>query len=301
MAAPTPSLPILHRGRQNDPAAVKAWQLFLNSQGANLKVDGVFGKNTEAATRRIQAKIGTKADGVVGPKTWAATEATAKGPPDAQGVPFPANATGQAVPRETIPSPDVLASAPKLASAGPDLANLTPATWESVQPPPPNLAINPLAGPMLPPGAGTSGMPAGPPMIGGQPQSPPMPPMMPATWTGRPPMPKSSYDGLALNPLGPAGGLPGGAVMPPIGDPNTAVPMPQGDGMPHGGQGGPPGSPVPDFLQNAPAVPPQAEQAVISVILGQPSPTLGMMRPEVLEAARQALLKKLTLLGQQMQ
>ena len=49
---------------------VKYWQEYLNSQGANLSVDGVFGDNTYAATVDWQNKNGLTGDGVVGTNTW---------------------------------------------------------------------------------------------------------------------------------------------------------------------------------------------------------------------------------------
>jgi peptidoglycan hydrolase-like protein with peptidoglycan-binding domain len=39
---------------------------------ASVAVDGIFGQLTEAAVRRAQLVAGLTADGVVGPKTWAA-------------------------------------------------------------------------------------------------------------------------------------------------------------------------------------------------------------------------------------
>ena len=49
---------------------VRAWQEFLNSQGYNLTVDGIFGANTYAATTDYQSKNGLTVDGIVGENTW---------------------------------------------------------------------------------------------------------------------------------------------------------------------------------------------------------------------------------------
>ena len=51
--------------------SVKEWQKYLNTQGFNLKVDGVFGNNTESATKRFQQAKGLAADGIVGKLTVA--------------------------------------------------------------------------------------------------------------------------------------------------------------------------------------------------------------------------------------
>jgi peptidoglycan hydrolase-like protein with peptidoglycan-binding domain len=50
---------------------VKLVQTSLKNSGYNLVVDGIFGKNTEAALKDYQSKNGLAADGVVGPKTIA--------------------------------------------------------------------------------------------------------------------------------------------------------------------------------------------------------------------------------------
>lgn len=51
---------------------VKQWQLFLQSAGYKIPiVDGAFGIQTEKETIKFQVKHNLKADGVVGPKTWA--------------------------------------------------------------------------------------------------------------------------------------------------------------------------------------------------------------------------------------
>lgn len=52
--------------------AVQELQSALNSNGAGLAVDGVFGKRTHAAVKDYQSSKGLQVDGVVGPKTRAA-------------------------------------------------------------------------------------------------------------------------------------------------------------------------------------------------------------------------------------
>ncbi|HEX2053990.1 MAG TPA: glycoside hydrolase family protein, partial [Actinomycetota bacterium] len=48
-------------------------------------VDGVFGKGTEDAVRLLQTRHGLPADGIVGPKTWAALGAGSENPADQGG------------------------------------------------------------------------------------------------------------------------------------------------------------------------------------------------------------------------
>ncbi|MFO0660952.1 MAG: peptidoglycan-binding domain-containing protein, partial [Polyangiaceae bacterium] len=52
--------------------AVEALQKALNEWGYSLKVDGIFGGNTDAAVRHFQKWAGLKSDGIVGPATRAA-------------------------------------------------------------------------------------------------------------------------------------------------------------------------------------------------------------------------------------
>ena len=78
---PTPSpdltplsvLPALKKGSKGD--TVKSLQILLNGYGYDLGsygVDSDFGSATEKAVREFQAEKNLEADGVVGPKTWAA-------------------------------------------------------------------------------------------------------------------------------------------------------------------------------------------------------------------------------------
>lgn len=49
---------------------VKAWQNFLNEQGYNCgKADGIFGRDTESATKKFQVAYGLTDDGAAGSKT----------------------------------------------------------------------------------------------------------------------------------------------------------------------------------------------------------------------------------------
>jgi len=68
--------PTLRRGASG--ADVRYLQEQLNSDfGAGLSVDGDFGARTEAAVRGYQASRNLGADGIVGPRTWAALETNA--------------------------------------------------------------------------------------------------------------------------------------------------------------------------------------------------------------------------------
>ncbi len=51
---------------------VRTLQAKLNTQGAMLSTDGIFGLRTKRAVLNYQRRIGLKADGIVGPKTWTA-------------------------------------------------------------------------------------------------------------------------------------------------------------------------------------------------------------------------------------
>lgn len=50
-------------------ATVKRWQELLVALGEKIDVDGAFGNDTDAATRRFQAKYLLDVDGIVGPNT----------------------------------------------------------------------------------------------------------------------------------------------------------------------------------------------------------------------------------------
>ncbi|MER6481393.1 peptidoglycan-binding protein [Streptomyces filamentosus] len=61
--------PVLKTGaRGNDVLTV---QHLLAAHGHTVKTDKVFGRNTAAAVAKFQKRAGLKADGTVGPKTWA--------------------------------------------------------------------------------------------------------------------------------------------------------------------------------------------------------------------------------------
>lgn len=76
--------PLLKRGSKGE--AVKTLQSLLNQLGYSVgAVDGIFGPATENGVKRFQASCGLVADGIVGPKTWAALE-RAKAQPSSKPV-----------------------------------------------------------------------------------------------------------------------------------------------------------------------------------------------------------------------
>lgn len=73
------NIPTLRRGSQGDEVA--DLQTILNARyGADLEVDGNFGKATEAAVKAFQKSNGLTADGVAGAKTWKALGVKAEAP-----------------------------------------------------------------------------------------------------------------------------------------------------------------------------------------------------------------------------
>lgn len=45
-------------------------QARLNDAGGSIKIDGIFGPNTQLKVKEFQKKFGLKVDGIVGPQTW---------------------------------------------------------------------------------------------------------------------------------------------------------------------------------------------------------------------------------------
>ncbi|MBC6460981.1 N-acetylmuramoyl-L-alanine amidase [Actinomadura sp. HBU206391] len=52
---------------------VLTWQRQMRKRGSSITADGAYGPSSEAACRKLQAERNLDVDGVVGPKTWAAT------------------------------------------------------------------------------------------------------------------------------------------------------------------------------------------------------------------------------------
>lgn len=68
---PSGNVPTLRRGSKGE--LVKSVQEYLKDEsGADLKIDGIFGSETEKAVKDFQKSHGLTVDGVIGPKTWAA-------------------------------------------------------------------------------------------------------------------------------------------------------------------------------------------------------------------------------------
>lgn len=64
------SRPVLKKGSRGEE--VRSWQIFLNMHGYDCgAADGIFGSKTEKAVKKWQKDHGLKADGIIGPLTWA--------------------------------------------------------------------------------------------------------------------------------------------------------------------------------------------------------------------------------------
>ncbi|MFI8258926.1 peptidoglycan-binding protein [Streptomyces filamentosus] len=61
--------PVLKTGSRGTD--VRTVQYLLAARGHAVKADGAYGRNTAAAVAKFQKRAGLKADGTVGPKTWA--------------------------------------------------------------------------------------------------------------------------------------------------------------------------------------------------------------------------------------
>ncbi len=141
-------LPMLKVG-STGPAVVK-WQ-----QIVGVKADGIFGPQTQAATKAWQAQRGLVADGIVGPKTWAAAMTT----PTSTSLPLPPPTTQVNVPTPIGPIAVPIPNVP-----------LPPLPIPGSPPPPPPPPIDTLppsvttfpVPPIAPPPGGT------PPFIPGQ-------------------------------------------------------------------------------------------------------------------------------------
>jgi hypothetical protein len=69
--APTTTRATIRNGSRGDD--VRALQGLINSElSVRLKVDGIFGNQTEAEVKGFQQSRGLVADGIVGPRTWGA-------------------------------------------------------------------------------------------------------------------------------------------------------------------------------------------------------------------------------------
>ena len=98
-AAPFESVRLGSRGER-----VLQVQYVLRSLGYSLSVDGQFGRRTETAVKSFQTSRQLRADGIVGPNTWAALTASSSSPVAAAPGPPPVTAE-PATPRYRHPNP----------------------------------------------------------------------------------------------------------------------------------------------------------------------------------------------------
>lgn len=179
------TMPIIRRGSTGAP--VKTWQTFLA-----IPSDGIFGPQTEDATKAFQGKNGLVADGIVGPKTWEkAMSGTSAPPPTTPPL---------VISTPPITLPPLYPGAPPV-TIPPVVVSLPPG-----MPPPPSMPPLP---PGLPPVVTTPPAPPNPP---GMPPPPPpittSPPGMPPVIT--PPIPPG---GKTPSTVGSSGLLIGAAVV----------------------------------------------------------------------------------------
>lgn len=78
---------LLAQGRGSESGQVSQLQELLNSRGQQLEVDGQFGPQTAEAVRAVQAELGVTVDGIVGPETMAALNASEVAPSEAPTTP----------------------------------------------------------------------------------------------------------------------------------------------------------------------------------------------------------------------
>ena len=79
------SEPTIKKG-STDKTAIKECQKLLNTHGAKLDVDGIFGSGTETAVKKFQKDNKLTSDGIVGENTWKALKATPKSKTDTKVV-----------------------------------------------------------------------------------------------------------------------------------------------------------------------------------------------------------------------
>src|SRR4051812_2752381 len=68
--------PVLQNGQRDHP--VPTLQYLLRARGHDVRVDGAFGPQTDAAVRAFQESKGLGVTGIVGPETWMALVVTVK-------------------------------------------------------------------------------------------------------------------------------------------------------------------------------------------------------------------------------
>jgi peptidoglycan hydrolase-like protein with peptidoglycan-binding domain len=156
------TMPTIRRGSTGAP--VKTWQTFLQ-----IASDGVFGPNTEDATKSFQAKNGLTADGIVGPKTWEkAMSGTSAPPVNPPPPPVVISTPPVNIPPMTIPIPGMPPISTPPVNIPPVVIGMPPGLPPVVTQPP--MPPNPPGQPPPPPPITTS-PPGTPPVV-----IPPLPP-----------------------------------------------------------------------------------------------------------------------------